>query len=84
MTVIKQFIMVFFSSMSSWLNAFESVGKTVENLAGVGEAGSAAYRDVAVIERRINVKKKLAELGVDINSDEAKSILALPSVTAQA
>lgn len=75
MNAFTRFITVFFNSLNSWFNTIEKLGSAAENLATVADESSGQYKDEARIRRRLNAQKSLKELGIDLNSEEAKAIL---------
>ena len=57
---------VLFSSLSSWLGAFEKFGKAIDNIAGIAEEASGALADTQRIERAANVKALYAKHGLTV------------------
>ena len=74
MGALKHFIVSFFSALSSWMTAFEKLGKSAENLSTIAEESSGQYADIARIERKQAAALRLKEL--NISDEEAKKLLA--------
>ena len=69
MSAISLAITQFFSALSVFFTAFESVAKTCNNLATVAEESSGTYMDQARIERQAKLSKLNAELKAQLLID---------------
>jgi len=75
MNAIKFFITILFNSMSSWLNAVEKFGKSVENIATIAEEASGALADTSRIEREATVRDLYLKYNL---TPPASKVLAAP------